>query len=386
MKPPVYVTSPLLPPLEEFIPYLEELWQNKILTNSGKFHQQLEKELADYLGVKHVCLFSNGTLALLTALQTLRITGEVITTAYSFVATSHSLLWNGLTPVFADIDPVTFNIDPSKIEELITPRTSAILPVHCYGTPADSARIQKIADTYGLKVIYDAAHCFGVKENGTSILNYGDLSVLSFHATKVFNTFEGGAIICHDAKTKQRIDYLKNFGFADETVVMAPGINAKMNEVQAAMGLLQLKYIDSALAERAEIYNNYIALLTASLPELSFIKQPENVTWNYAYFPVLIHGNDSFTRDDVYNALRENGIYARRYFYPLISEFPMYRHMETAKPEHLPVAWDVSRAILCLPIYPGLALAEQQNIIDIIAQVVARGEQASFPAPLVVNG
>lgn len=194
MKPPVYVTSPLLPPLEEFIPYLEELWQNKILTNSGKFHQQLEKELADYLGVKHVCLFSNGTLALLTALQTLRITGEVITTAYSFVATSHSLLWNGLTPVFADIDPVTFNIDPSKIEELITPRTSAILPVHCYGTPADSARIQKIADTYGLKVIYDAAHCFGVKENGTSILNYGDLSVLSFHATKVFNTFEGGAI------------------------------------------------------------------------------------------------------------------------------------------------------------------------------------------------
>ncbi len=386
MKPPVYVTSPLLPPLEEFIPYLEELWQNKILTNSGQFHQQLEKELADYLGVKHVCLFSNGTLALLTALQTLRITGEVITTAYSFVATSHSLLWNGLTPVFADIDPQTFNIDPNKIEELITPRTSAILPVHCYGTPADNVCIQKIADTYGLKVIYDAAHCFGVKENGTSILNYGDLSVLSFHATKVFNTFEGGAIICHDAKTKQRIDYLKNFGFADETVVMAPGINAKMNEVQAAMGLLQLKYIDSALAERAEIYNNYVALLTASLPELSFIKQPENVTWNYAYFPVLIHGNDSFTRDDVYNALRENGIYARRYFYPLISEFPMYRHMETAKPEHLPVAWDVSRAILCLPIYPGLALAEQQNIIDIIARVVARSEQASFPAPLVVNG
>ena len=386
MKPPVYVTSPLLPPLEEFIPYLEELWQNKILTNSGKFHQQLEKELADYLGVKHVCLFSNGTLALLTALQTLRITGEVITTAYSFVATSHSLLWNGLTPVFADIDPLTFNIDPNKIEELITPRTSAILPVHCYGTPADNVHIQKIADTYGLKVIYDAAHCFGVKENGTSILNYGDLSVLSFHATKVFNTFEGGAIICHDAKTKQRIDYLKNFGFTDETVVMAPGINAKMNEVQAAMGLLQLKYIDSALAERAEIYNNYVALLTASLPELSFIKQPENVTWNYAYFPVLIHGNDSFTRDDVYNALRENGIYARRYFYPLISEFPMYRHIETAKPDHLPVAWDVSRAILCLPIYPGLALAEQQNIIDIIARVVARSEQISFPAPLVVNG
>lgn len=267
----VYVTSPLLPPLEEFIPYLETLWESKILTNSGQFHQQLEEALAAYLGVKHVCLFSNGTLALLTALQTLRITGEVITTPYSFVATSHSLLWNDLTPVFADIDPVTFNIDPDRIEELITPKTTAIMPVHCYGIPCDMERIQKIADTYGLKVIYDAAHCFGVKQDNASILNYGDLSVLSFHATKVFNTFEGGAIICHDAKTKQRIDYLKNFGFADETIVMAPGINAKMNEVQAAMGLLQLKYIDGALQERAVIYQRYVELLDAALPALEYI-------------------------------------------------------------------------------------------------------------------
>lgn len=283
----VYVTSPLLPPLEEFIPYLETLWESKILTNSGQFHQQLEEALAAYLGVKHVCLFSNGTLALLTALQTLRITGEVITTPYSFVATSHSLLWNDLTPVFADIDPVTFNIDPDRIEELITPKTTAIMPVHCYGIPCDMERIQKIADTYGLKVIYDAAHCFGVKQDNASILNYGDLSVLSFHATKVFNTFEGGAIICHDAKTKQRIDYLKNFGFADETIVMAPGINAKMNEVQAAMGLLQLKYIDGALQERAVIYQRYVELLDAALPALEYIKPASNIEWNYSYFPYL---------------------------------------------------------------------------------------------------
>lgn len=383
MKAPVYVTSPLLPPLDEFVPYLEELWQNKILTNGGKFHQQLEEALAEYLGVKHVCLFSNGTLALLTALQTLRITGEVITTAYSFVATSHSLLWNGLTPVFADIDPLTFNIDPNKIEELITPKTSAILPVHCYGIPADDARIQKIADTYGLKVIYDAAHCFGVKENGTSILNYGDLAVLSFHATKVFNTFEGGAIICHDEKTKQRIDYLKNFGFADETVVMAPGINGKMNEVQAAMGLLQLKYIDSALHAREIIYNNYADLLCEHLPHLDFIRKNNNLTWNYSYFPILIRQSGNGSRDAVYDELRKNGIFARRYFYPLISEFPMYRHIETAKNTHLPIAYDTSRAVLCLPIYPGLTLEEQRKIISIVEAAVNGSSSAIIDTPLM---
>ena len=381
----VYVTSPLLPPLEEFIPYLETLWESKILTNSGQFHQQLEEALAAYLGVKHVCLFSNGTLALLTALQTLRITGEVITTPYSFVATSHSLLWNDLTPVFADIDPATFNIDPDLIEELITPKTTAIMPVHCYGIPCDMERIQKIADTYGLKVIYDAAHCFGVKQDNASILNYGDLSVLSFHATKVFNTFEGGAIICHDAKTKQRIDYLKNFGFADETIVMAPGINAKMNEVQAAMGLLQLKYIDSALQERAVIYQRYVELLDSALPALEYIKPASNIEWNYSYFPVLIREDSAVSRDAIYSELRKHNIYARRYFYPLISAFPMYRHFPTANAQHLPVADEISHAVLCLPIYPGLLVADQRRIIEIIQELFINAARAAEPA-LVVNG
>ncbi|WNI75432.1 DegT/DnrJ/EryC1/StrS family aminotransferase [Enterobacter ludwigii] len=380
----VYVTSPLLPPLEEFIPYLETLWESKILTNSGQFHQQLEEALAAYLGVKHVCLFSNGTLALLTALQTLRITGEVITTPYSFVATSHSLLWNDLTPVFADIDPATFNIDPDRIEELITPKTTAIMPVHCYGIPCDMERIQKIADTYGLKVIYDAAHCFGVKQDNASILNYGDLSVLSFHATKVFNTFEGGAIICHDAKTKQRIDYLKNFGFADETIVMAPGINAKMNEVQAAMGLLQLKYIDSALQERAVIYQRYVELLDSALPALEYIKPASNIEWNYSYFPVLIREDSAVSRDAIYSELRKHNIYARRYFYPLISAFPMYRHFPTANAQHLPVADEISHAVLCLPIYPGLLVADQRRIIEIIQELFINAARAAEPA-LVVN-
>ncbi|ELY2796331.1 DegT/DnrJ/EryC1/StrS family aminotransferase [Cronobacter dublinensis] len=385
MQNKVYVTSPLLPPLEEFIPYLETLWKSKILTNGGQFHQQLEQALAEYLGVKHVCLFANGTLALLTALQTLRISGEVITTPYSFVATSHSLLWNGLTPVFADIDPVTFNIDPEKIEELITPKTTAIMPVHCYGIPCDMERIQRIADTYGLKVIYDAAHCFGVKQNDVSILNHGDLSVLSFHATKVFNTFEGGAIICHDAKTKQRIDYLKNFGFADETVVMAPGINAKMNEVQAAMGLLQLKYIDGALEERAVIYQRYVNLLRESLPKVEYITPAENISWNYSYFPVLFRDTCGVSRDDVYTALRKHDIYARRYFYPLISAFPMYRHFPTANLSHLPVADDISQAVLCLPIFPGLTEEEQRRIVTVIKGLFTEAEMVLEPAH-VVNG
>jgi len=382
MQKNVYVTSPLLPPLEEFIPYLEQLWESKILTNGGQFHQQLEQALADYLGVKYVCLFSNGTLALLTALQTLRISGEVITTPYSFVATSHSLLWNDLTPVFADINPVTFNIDPDKIEQLITPATTAIMPVHCYGIPCEMEKIQRIADTYGLKVIYDAAHCFGVKQNDTSILNYGDLSVLSFHATKVFNTFEGGAIICHDEKTKQRIDYLKNFGFADETVVMAPGINGKMNEVQAAMGLLQLKYIDNALQERAVIYQRYVNLMRDSLPEIEFIIPADNITWNYSYFPVLIRENSSISRDEVYAELRQNSIYARRYFYPLISAFPMYRHFPTANVQHLRVADEISRAVLCLPIFPGLSEAEQSRIVAIITRLYAKATVNEEPALL----
>jgi dTDP-4-amino-4,6-dideoxygalactose transaminase len=361
----IYVTSPLMPPLEEFVPYLEKIWQNKNLTNGGSFHQQLEAELARYLGVKHVCLFANGTLALLTALQALRVTGEVITTPYSFVATSHTLLWNGLTPVFADIDPHTFNINPDRVEELITPNTTAIMPVHCYGIPCDVDRIQKIADIYGLKVIYDAAHAFGVKKEGTSILNHGDLSVLSFHATKVFNTFEGGAIICHNERTKQRIDYLKNFGFAGETTVVAAGINGKMNEVQAAFGLLQLQHIAGAFDKRVALDARYRELLQG-VAGVSVLDVPDDIDWNHAYFPVRIGPDYPLSRDAIYELLKQNGIMSRRYFYPLISSFPMYRGLPSAAKGLLPQANLVADEILCLPIYPDLEFEEQQKIVDII--------------------
>ncbi|MDI3363019.1 DegT/DnrJ/EryC1/StrS family aminotransferase [Lelliottia sp. V106_10] len=380
MKNNVYVTSPLLPPLEEFIPYLEQIWENKFLTNGGQFHQQLEKALAEYLGVEHLCLFSNGTLALLTALQALRITGEVITTPYSFVATSHSLLWNGLTPVFADIDPVTCNIDPAKIEQLITPATSAILPVHCYGIPCDVDGIQKIADAWGLKVIYDAAHAFGVKKDGQSVLNCGDLSILSFHATKVFNTFEGGAIICPDARMKQRIDYLKNFGFAGETTVVAPGINAKMNEVQAAFGLVQLQHIDGALAARRAIYERYCELLS-DIDGIESFSAPDNVEWNHAYYPVLVNESYPLSRDQLYDVLKEENIYSRRYFYPLISSFSMYRHLPSASPQNLPVAEGISQKILCLPIFPDLSESDQDRVVAMIRQYSA----ASANQPLVAQ-
>ncbi|WP_313825059.1 DegT/DnrJ/EryC1/StrS family aminotransferase [Leclercia sp.] len=361
----IYVTSPLLPPLEEFIPYLEQIWQNKQLTNGGPFHQQLEQALADYLGVKYISLFANGTLALLTAFQALRLTGEVITTPYSFVATSHSLLWNKLTPVFADIDPHTYNIDPRKIEALITPQTTAIMPVHCYGVPCEMDKIQQIADIYGLKVIYDAAHCFGVKKEGISVLNHGDLSVLSFHATKVFNTFEGGAIVSHDAKTKQRIDYLKNFGFAGETRVVAPGINAKMNEVEAAFGMLQLNYIDQALAERKAIADNYRQLLDG-VEGITQISVPADVTWNYAYFPILVEPEFGIDRDALYESMKDEGIMTRRYFYPLITSFAMYSTLPTASETNLPVANEIAAKVLCLPIYPGLSIEDQQHVVDVI--------------------
>lgn len=363
----VFVTSPLLPPLEDFIPYLEQIWENRYLTNGGPFHQQLEKALAEYLGVEHLCLFSNGTLALLTALQALRISGEVITTPYSFVATSHTLLWNGLTPVFADIDPVTCNIDPRKIEALITPQTTAILPVHCYGIPCDVDKIQSIADAWGLKVIYDAAHAFGVKKNGESILRCGDLSILSFHATKVFNTFEGGAIICPDARMKQRIDFLKNFGFVDETTVVAPGINAKMSEFQAAFGLVQLQHIDNALARRNAIHQRYCNMLD-TIPGIQYFSAPGNVEWNHSYYPVLLSPDFPISRDDLYDALKAENIYSRRYFYPLISSFSMYRHLPSAQPGKMPVAEDIAQRILCLPIYPDLTEEDQDRVMAVIRQ------------------
>jgi len=368
MSDKIFVTSPLLPPLEDFIPYLEKMWASRTLTNGGDFHQELEASLARYLGVEYVCLFSNGTLALLIALQALRVTGEVITTPYSFVATSHTLLWNGLTPIFADIDPVTFNIDPECIEELITPNTTAILPVHCYGIPCNTDKIQEIADIYGLRVIYDAAHAFGVKKNGVSVLNHGDLSVLSFHATKVFNTFEGGAIICHDLKTKQRIDYLKNFGFAGETKVVAPGINAKMSEVSAAFGLLQLKHIDKSLLAREKIYQRYARELPVGAG-LSYYEFAKDFEWNYAYFPALIEDEFPFSRDEVYEMLKKENIYARRYFYPLISSFSMYRNLPSASTDALPVANMIANKILCLPIFPDLTEEEQGKIIEVLQRL-----------------
>lgn len=365
MKRPVYVTQPFLPPLEELQPYLEQIWANRQLTNGGPFHQQLEAALCDYLGVEHISLFANGTLALVTALQALRITGEVITTPYSFVATAHSLLWNGIKPVFVDIDPDTLNLDPGKIEAAITPQTTAILPVHVYGRPCATDRIQRIADTYGLRVIYDAAHAFAVEDVGGSILRHGDLSVLSFHATKVFTTFEGGAIVCPDAKTKQRIDYLKNFGFADEVTVVAPGINGKMNELQAAIGLAQLMHIDAALSERETIDRGYRDLL-AGLPGIRCLKAPNSARHNYSYFPIMVEPGFPLSRDQLYQRLRDHDIYARRYFYPLISEFPMYRALPSADHGNVPVAARTASRVICLPIFPGLAAEEIESIAAVI--------------------
>lgn len=366
LEKPIYVTQPFMPPLVEFEEFLKQIWDSKWLTNNGRFHQELEKALCEYLGVKYISLFSNGTLALITALQTLRIAGEVITTPYSFVATTHSLWWNNINPVFVDIDPCTFNLDPNKIEASITPKTSAILPVHVYGNPCDIQRIKEIADLYGLKIIYDACHTFGVKINGIPVLNFGDLSVMSFHATKVYNTFEGGAIVCHDAATKKRIDNLKNFGFVNETQVVIPGINAKMNEVQAIMGLLQLKYIDIAIEKRRQIAFHYREGLK-DIEGIKYILDFENVTHCYSYFPILIDQNKYCrSRDGLYEKFKKHNIFTRRYFYPLISQFPTYRGLVSARRGSMPVAERVSEQILCLPIYPDLSNNEQDYILSII--------------------
>ena len=371
MKPsnkPIYVTQPFLPPLEDFLPYLEQIWESKWLTNSGPFHQELEKQMADYLGVEHLALFSNGTLSLVTALQALRITGEVITTPFSFVATAHSLLWNGIKPVFVDIQPETFNLDPEMIEAAITPQTTAILPVHVYGRPCQVEKIQKIADIYGLKVIYDAAHAFGVSYKSESLLKHGDLVALSFHATKVFNTFEGGAIVCPDAKTKRRIDDLKNFGYADEVTVIAPGINAKMNELQAAFGLLQLKHVDKAIDRRREIDNLYREELSTVLG-VFYPLLPADTIYNYAYFPIFIKKEYPLSRDELYDKMRRQGIFPRRYFYPLITAFPMYRGLPSAAHSNLPIARKIADQVLCLPIYPALENENVARIISIIKDI-----------------
>lgn len=359
------VTQPFLPELDEFIPYLEKIWDNKWLTNNGPFHQQLEKELCKYLGVEYISLFNNATIALITALQAMNISGEVITTPYSFVATSHSIIWNGLEPVFVDIDPITFNIDPAKIEAAITPRTTAIMPVHCYSNPCDVEAIQRIADNYGLKVIYDAAHAFGVHYKNESLLQWGDLSILSFHATKVFNTFEGGAIISHDAKTKQCIDRLKNFGIADELTVTVPGINGKMSEINAAFGLVQLKHIDKSIELRRTIDIYYREALS-DIKGISIYQHNINANSNYSYFPILVEPDYPLTRDELYEKLKENNILSRRYFYPLISNMSMYMKVATAGIENLPCANIIADKVLCLPIFSELTLPELNSIIKVM--------------------
>lgn len=360
------VTSPLLPDLKEFEKYLEDIWDRKWLTNNGYYHQKLENALAEYLGVKYISLFTNGTLPLITALQALRITGEVITTPYSFVATTHSLWWNGIKPVFVDIEEETGNIDPEKIEAAITPRTTAIMPVHVYGTPCNTKRIKEIADKYGLKVIYDAAHAFGVRVKDKSILEDGDISTLSFHATKVYNTIEGGALVCHDEAMKKRIDYLKNFGFADEVTVVAPGINSKMDEIRSAYGLLNLRQVDTAIEKRKRIVELYRQNLK-SIKGIRFLKDIDGVRHNYSYFPIFVDENAyGVSRDELYAKLKENNIFGRRYFYPLISEFSSYKGLESSNKENLPIAHKLATSVICLPLYADLSEIDIEKILTVV--------------------
>ena len=360
----ITVTSPLLPNLDEFNELLKKIWANKWITNNGSFHKQLEKALADYLKVPYISLFTNGTLPLLTALQALRITGEVITTPYSFVATTHSIWWNGCKPVFVDIEEETCGIDPNKIEAAITPHTTAIMPVHCYGKPVDMEAIQAIADKYGLKVIYDAAHAFGVEVNGESVLKAGDMSTLSFHATKVYNTLEGGALVMHDEQTKQRIDYLKNFGFAGETTVVAPGINSKMDEVRSAYCLLNLKQVDQAISNRQKVAKRYREALR-DVPGIRFFDDTPGVRHNYSYFPIFINAEEyGSTRDELYFKMKADGVLGRRYFYPLISTFSTYRGLPSAAPENLPVATKVANEVICLPMHHELSEKDVERVLS----------------------
>lgn len=362
----ITVTSPLLPDLDEFHELLKEIWASRWITNNGSFHQRLEQALAEYLKVPYVSLFTNGTLPLITALQALRITGEVITTPYSFVATTHSLWWNGIKPVFVDIDPATGNIDPDRIEAAITPKTTAIMPVHVYGKPCDTARIQAIADKYGLKVIYDAAHAFGVEVNGESILNAGDMSTLSFHATKVYNTIEGGAMVMHDEKTKRRIDYLKNFGFAGETEVVAPGINSKVDEMRSAYGLLNLRQVDAAIEARHRVAVAYREALRG-VEGITFFDDMPGVRHNYSYFPIFVDAEKyGMTRDELYFRMRDADVLGRRYFYPLISEFSTYRGLPSANPGNLPNAHRMASTVICLPMYHSLSDADVSRVVELI--------------------
>ncbi len=367
-KSTITVTSPLLPNLDEFNEMLKEIWDSKWITNNGQFHKQLEAALAEYLKVPYISLFTNGTLPLLTALQAMRITGEVITTPYSFVATTHSIWWNGCKPVFVDIEESTCGIDPDKIEAAITPKTTAIMPVHCYGKPVNMDAIQAIADKYGLKVIYDAAHAFGVEVNGESVLNRGDMSTLSFHATKVYNTLEGGALIVHDAATKKRIDYLKNFGFAGETEVVAPGINSKVDEVRAAYGLLNLKQVDAAIEARHQVAIKYREALR-NVPGIRFFDDMLGVRHNYSYFPIFINAEQyGKTRDQLYFEMKGQGVLGRRYFFPLISTFSTYRGLPSAAPENLPVATRIANEVICLPMHHALSDDDINRVLDLVVK------------------
>ena len=364
-NPQITVTSPLLPDLQEFSTYLQQIWDSRWITNNGSFHQQLEQALAEYLGVEYLSLFTNGTLPLITALQALGLTkGEVITTPYSFVATTHSIWWNGLTPVFVDVEPTTGNIDPSKIEAAITPNTVAIMPVHVYGQPCDNERIDAIAKKHNLKVIYDAAHAFGVRQDGQSILNWGDISTLSFHATKVYGTIEGGALICHSAEMKYQIDNLKNFGFRGETTIVAPGINGKMDEVRAAFGLLNLKQVDAAIDARHEVAKRYREVIDG-IDGLTYLPEFPNVRYNYGYFPVFVDEDKyGMSRDALYDKLKSQGILGRRYFYPLISTLNPYREYPSASPVNLPIATKMADQVLCLPMHHALTNEDVERIID----------------------
>ena len=365
----ITVTSPLFPDLDEFNELLKEIWDSKWITNNGTFHQQLEIALCEYLKVPFISLFTNGTLPLITAFQALHITGEVITTPYSFVATTHALWWNGIKPVFVDIDPSTGNLDPTKIEAAITPRTTAILPVHVYGKPCDVDAIQSIADKYGLRVIYDAAHAFGVEVNGQSIINAGDVATLSFHATKVYNTVEGGALVMHDEKTKKRIDYLKNFGFASETEVVAPGINSKMDEVRSAYGLLNLRQVDAAIEARKKVAIDYRKALR-NVEGISFWDDMPGVRHNYSYFPIFVDAERyGMTRDELYFKMKDRNVWGRRYFYPLISEFSTYRGLESANPANLPQATKMANSVICLPMHHALSKEDIQRTIDCVTNI-----------------
>lgn len=362
------VTSPLLPDLDEFQGLLKEIWSSKWVTNNGQYHKQLEQALCEYLKVPYISLFTNGTLPLLTALQTLHINGEVITTPYSFVATTHSIWWNGCTPVFVDIEESTCGMDPDKIESAITPRTTAIMPVHCYGKPCNMERIQAISDKYGLKVIYDAAHAFGVEVNGQSVLCQGDMATLSFHATKVYNTLEGGALVMHDAETKKRVDYLKNFGFAGETEVVAPGINSKMDEVRAAYGLLNLRQVDEAIEKRHQVAVRYREALR-NVKGIRFFDDMPGVRHNYSYFPIFVNAEEyGMTRDDLYFKMKERGVLGRRYFYPLISTFSSYCGLPSAAPENLPVATRIANEVICLPMHHELSEKDVTRVLETITR------------------